>query len=124
MGRKIVLENDVLKFVSLGGVNMAFRKELLSKCPLAQLYKRSRKGLWNEQILAYCVKKTGYDTYEIRGSKCSPLSTLYMNNRLLEARDFGTNFGYTMIAQLTTAKESRHQRLFHSIPYSLYRNSS
>jgi hypothetical protein len=69
MDRKIVSENDVLKSVALAGVNMAFRRELLSKCPLAQLYKRSRKGFWNEQILAYCIKKKGYDTYEIRGSK-------------------------------------------------------
>ena len=91
-GRKIVSENNVLKSVALGGVNMAFRRELLSGCPLAQLYKRSRKGFWNEQILAYCVKKKGYDTYEIRGSKAPIVWHIVHEQSLTRGKGFWHEF--------------------------------
>jgi hypothetical protein len=41
----------------LDGVNMGLLKGAVKDCPLACLFKRSRKGLWNEKILAYCAKK-------------------------------------------------------------------
>ena len=41
----------------LGGVNMGLLRDAVKDCPLAGLFKRSRKGLWNEKILAYCAKK-------------------------------------------------------------------
>jgi glycosyltransferase involved in cell wall biosynthesis len=92
MGRKMVSENDVLKSVALGGVNMAFRRELLSKCPLAQLYKRSRKGFYFEQILAYCIKKKGYDTYEIRGSKAPIVWHIVHEQSLTRGKGFWHEF--------------------------------
>jgi len=98
MGRKMVSKNDVLKSVALGGVNMAFRRELLSKCPLAQLYKRSRKGFWilNKYLLTALRRKV-MTLMKFEDQRLLLFGTLYMNSRLLEARDFGTNFGYTMI---------------------------
>ncbi len=48
---------DVFLSALLGGVNMGLLRDAVKVCPLAYLYKRSRKGLWNEKILAYCVKK-------------------------------------------------------------------
>jgi len=43
----------------LSGVNMGLLRDAVKDCPLAGLFKRSRKGLWNEKILAYCAKKNG-----------------------------------------------------------------
>jgi hypothetical protein len=102
MGRKMVSENDVLKSISLGGVNMAFRKEFLSECQLAQLYKRSRKGFWFEKCLLTALRRKAMTPMKFEDQRRLLFGTLYMNSHLLEARDFGTNFGYTMIEQLTT----------------------
>jgi len=41
----------------LDGVNMGLLRDVVKDCPLAYLFKRSRKGLWNEKILAYCAEK-------------------------------------------------------------------
>ncbi|MFZ8809798.1 MAG: hypothetical protein ACO2PN_17065 [Pyrobaculum sp.] len=41
---------------SLGGVNMGLLRDAVKDCLLAYLFS-SRKGLWNEKILAYCAKK-------------------------------------------------------------------
>jgi hypothetical protein len=40
----------------LGGVNMGLLRDVVKVCPLAYFFS-SRKGLWNEKILAYCAKK-------------------------------------------------------------------
>jgi len=49
--------SDLFLSTSLDGVNMGLLRDAVKDCPLAHLYKRSRKGLWNEQTLAYCAKK-------------------------------------------------------------------
>jgi len=48
---------DMFLSTFLGGVNMGLLRDAVKDCPLAGLFKRSRKGLWNEKILAYCAKK-------------------------------------------------------------------
>ncbi len=48
---------DVYLSTLLDGVNMGLLRDAVKDCPLAYLFKRSRKGLWNEKILAYCAKK-------------------------------------------------------------------
>ncbi len=47
---------DVYLSALLGGVNMGLLRDAVKDCPLAYLFS-SRKGLWNEKILAYCAKK-------------------------------------------------------------------
>jgi len=60
---------DVFLSALLDGVNMGLLRDAVKDCPLAYLFKRSRKGLWNEKILAYCAKKKGYDTYKALGPR-------------------------------------------------------
>ncbi len=48
---------------------MGLLRNAVKDCPLAYLFKRSRKGLWNEKILAYCAKKKGRDTYKALGPR-------------------------------------------------------
>jgi len=60
---------DVFLSALLVGVNMGLLRDAVKDCPLAYLYKRSRKGLWNEQTLAYCAKKKGRDTYKALGPR-------------------------------------------------------
>jgi hypothetical protein len=48
---------------------MGLLRDAVKDCPLAYPYKRSRKGLWNEQTLAYCAKKKGRDTYRALGPR-------------------------------------------------------
>ncbi|MEM4438920.1 MAG: hypothetical protein QW680_09875 [Pyrobaculum sp.] len=59
-------EGEVVKSVELSGVNMGFRKEAVAYCPLGEVFRKSRRGLWNEKFLAYCAKKKGYHTYQTR----------------------------------------------------------
>ncbi|MEM4819626.1 MAG: glycosyltransferase, partial [Nanopusillaceae archaeon] len=59
-------EGEVFKSARLHGVNMGFRKEAVADCPLGEVFRKSRRGLWNEQFLAYCAKKKGYHTYQTR----------------------------------------------------------
>ncbi|MGC9108201.1 MAG: glycosyltransferase family 2 protein, partial [Infirmifilum sp.] len=63
----------VIKSALLGGVNMGFRRELVMDCPLDTLYKKSRRGLWNEQTLAICVRKKGYNTYNLMEPGVAPI---------------------------------------------------
>jgi glycosyltransferase involved in cell wall biosynthesis len=63
----------IIKSTSLGGVNMGFRRELIVECPLATLYKKSRRGLWNEQTLVVCVRKKGYHTYNLTEPGVAPI---------------------------------------------------
>jgi len=72
MGRK-QCNNGIYKSALLGGVNMGLRRELVYDCPLAELYKKSRKGLWNESLLAYCIRRKGFHTYFIQDPDLSPI---------------------------------------------------
>jgi glycosyltransferase involved in cell wall biosynthesis len=92
MGKKTLPGNGILKSVALCGTNMAFRRELLIECPLAQLYRMSKKGFWFEQILAYCVKKKGYDTYEIQGPKAPTVWHIVHGQALTRGKGFWHEF--------------------------------
>jgi len=71
MGRK-QCNNGIYRSALLGGVNMGLRRELVYDCPLAELYKKSRRGLWNESLLAYCIRRKGFHTYFIQDPGLSP----------------------------------------------------
>jgi hypothetical protein len=59
---------DLLLSTLLDGVNMGLLRDAVKDCPLAYLFS-SRKGLWNEKILAYCAKKSGRDIYMALGPR-------------------------------------------------------
>jgi glycosyltransferase involved in cell wall biosynthesis len=66
-GLRDVPKEGMFKSVGLIGANMGFRRKTIVDCPLATLYRRSRKCLYFEQILVYCAKRRGFDSYEVRG---------------------------------------------------------
>jgi cellulose synthase/poly-beta-1,6-N-acetylglucosamine synthase-like glycosyltransferase len=45
--------SDVFLSTFLGGVNMGLLRDAVKGCPLAELFKRSKRGLWNEQTLGF-----------------------------------------------------------------------
>ena len=49
---------DMFLSTLLDGVNMELLRDAVKDCPLAYLFS-SRKGLWNEKILAYAQRKNG-----------------------------------------------------------------
>ncbi len=60
------------KSTSLWGANMAFRTKAIAGAPIGKLYEGSRKGLYNESLLAYVAVKRGYATYSITDREISP----------------------------------------------------
>lgn len=65
--------SSFIKSVILSGVNMAFKSTAVENCPLSVLYKNSRKCLHNEQMLSYCARKKGFETYRIAERSISPI---------------------------------------------------
>ncbi|MGC9107452.1 MAG: glycosyltransferase family 2 protein [Infirmifilum sp.] len=63
----------IIKSALLDGVNMGLRKELVADCPLDTLFKKSKRGLWNEKILATCIRKKGYNIYSLREPSLAPI---------------------------------------------------
>ncbi len=83
----------VVKSTSLDGVNMGLRIDAVRGCPLSQLYRRSKKGIWNEKILAYCAKKRGYDTYIVSEVSTAPVAWhIVHENSLTRGRGFWHEF--------------------------------
>jgi len=83
---------DVFLSTSLDGVNMGLLRKAVKDCPLAGLFKRSRKGIWNEKILAYCAKKKDYDTYKAVGPRAPSAWHLMHTNSLTRGRGFWHEF--------------------------------
>jgi len=83
---------DLFLSTSLVGVNMGLLRDAVRDCPLADLYKRSRKGLWNEQTIAYCAKKKGRDTYRALGPGAPSAWHLMHPNSLTRGRGFWHEF--------------------------------
>jgi glycosyltransferase involved in cell wall biosynthesis len=83
---------DVFLSTSLDGVNMGLLRKAVKDCPLAELFKRSRKGIWNEKILAYCAKKKGYDTYKALGPRAPSAWHLVHADSLTRGRGFWHEF--------------------------------
>ena len=84
--------SDLFLSTSLVGVNMGWLREAVKDCPLAELYRKSKKGLWNEQTLAYCAKKKGYDTYQALGPRAPSAWHLVHADSLTRGRGFWHEF--------------------------------
>ncbi len=84
--------SDVHLNALLGGANMGLLRDAVKDCPLAYLYKRSRKGIYNEEILAYCAKKKGYDTYRALGPRTPSVWHLVHADSLSRGRGFWHDF--------------------------------
>jgi len=63
----------IIRSALLDGVNMGLRRELVADCPLDILFKKSKRGVWNEKILAICIVKKGYNTYSLREPSLAPI---------------------------------------------------
>ena len=92
MGMREPPVEGVFKSALLGGVNMAWRRESVEGCPLAQQYKKSRKGMWFEQLLAYCVRRRGFDTYGVRGPQAPTVWHIVHTQSLTRGRGFWHEF--------------------------------
>jgi len=83
---------DMFLSALLDGVNMGLLRDAVKDCPLANLFKRSRKGLWNEKILAYCAKKKGRDTYKALGPRAPSVWHLVHPSSLTRGSGFWHEF--------------------------------
>ena len=92
MGMSKRLTGDVFKSVSIGGVNMAFRREPLNGFPLAKLYRRSKKAFLFEQLLVHCVRKKGYEAYAVRGPQAPAVWHIAHGQSLTRGRGFWHEF--------------------------------
>jgi len=86
--------DGVFKYVLLKGVNMAFRRSAINDCPLAQLFKKSRRCFFNEQILAYCARRKGYDIYSARGTSAPTVWHFAYNQSLTRGKGFWHEFWF------------------------------
>ena len=86
--------DGVFKYALLGGVNMAFRRDAVVNCPIADLFRKSRKGIWNEQILAYCARRKGYDIYSARGTSAPTVWHFAYNQSLTRGKGFWHEFWF------------------------------
>ncbi|MEM1902718.1 MAG: glycosyltransferase [Pyrobaculum sp.] len=85
-------EGEVVKSAGLGGVNMGFRKEAVADCPLREAFRKSRRGLWFEQFLAYCARKRGYHTYRANSLVAPTVWHLRHSESLSRKSDFWGEF--------------------------------
>jgi len=92
LGSKGVSRIGVYKSIGLIGTNMGFRREAIMGYPIAELYKRSRKGFRFEQILAYYTRKKGFDVYEVRGPQAPIVWHLVHKQSLTRSRGFWHEF--------------------------------
>jgi len=92
MGMSEQATTDIFKSVSIGGVNMAFRREPLSECRLAELYRRSRKAFLFEQLLAHHVRRRGYDVYGVRGPRAPVVWHIVHGQSLTRGKGFWHEF--------------------------------
>ncbi len=91
MGAKMP-PSELFLSVLLGGVNMGWLRDAVKGCPLAELFKRSKRGLWNEQTLAYCAKKRGYDTYQVLGAQAPSVWHIQHTDSLTRRKGFWQEF--------------------------------
>jgi hypothetical protein len=64
-GSKEVPREGVFKSIGFIGANMGFRRKAIVDCPIAMLYRRSRKDFSFEWILAYHAKRKGFNSYGV-----------------------------------------------------------
>jgi len=68
-GSRKVPREGVFKSIGFVGANMGFRRGAIVDCPIAMLYRRSRKAFGFEWILAYHAKRKGFNSYGVQGFK-------------------------------------------------------
>ncbi|MBP1448906.1 MAG: glycosyltransferase family 2 protein [Thermoproteus sp.] len=68
-----ICSSDAALSAGLWGANMGLKTELIVDCPLDKLYKRSKRGFHNEQILSYCIRRKGYHTYRVLNPDIAPI---------------------------------------------------
>jgi len=66
-------DQDIMKSVLFGGLNMGFRSFLIKSIPLEVLYRGSRRAFWFEQHLALNVVIRGYDAVKVRRRAITPV---------------------------------------------------
>jgi glycosyltransferase involved in cell wall biosynthesis len=91
-GFKQVPEEGVFKSIGLSGANMGFKSEAIADCPIAELYRRSRKGYLFEQVLAYCARKKGFNIYEVKGSRAPIVWHIMHSQSLTRSKGFWHEF--------------------------------
>jgi glycosyltransferase involved in cell wall biosynthesis len=91
-GSKDIPKEGMYKSIGLIGANMGFRRKAIVGCPLATLYRKSRKCLHNEQVLIYCAKRKGFDSYEVRGSQAPVVWHIAHSQSLTRGKGFWHEF--------------------------------
>ena len=91
-GSKDIPKEGMFKSIGLIGANMGFRRKAIVGCPLAMLYRKSRKCLHFEQILVYCAKRKGFDSYEVRGSQAPVVWHIAHSQSLTRGEGFWHEF--------------------------------
>jgi glycosyltransferase involved in cell wall biosynthesis len=84
--------DGVFKYTLLSGVNMAFHRYAVVGCPIADLFRKSRKGMWNEETLAYCARRKRYDIYGARGTNAPTVWHLVHTQSLTRGKGFWHEF--------------------------------
>lgn len=91
-GSKDVSKEGMFKSIGLIGANMGFRRKAIVGCPLATLYRKSRKCFHFEQVLVYCAKRKGFDSYEVRGSQAPVVWHIAHSQSLTRGKGFWHEF--------------------------------
>jgi len=91
-GSKDIPKGGIFKSIGLIGANMGFRRKAIVDCPLATLYRKSRKCLHFEQVLVYCAKRKGFDSYEVRGSQAPTVWHIIRGQSLTRGKGFWHEF--------------------------------
>lgn len=91
-GSKDIPKGGIFKSIGLIGANMGFRRKAIVDCPLATLYRKSRKCFHFEQVLVYCAKRKGFDSYEVRGSQAPTVWHITHGQSLTRGKGFWHEF--------------------------------
>lgn len=87
--------DSIYKSVLLGGVNMGLKREAINDCPLAEFYRKSRRGIENERFLSYCVRRKGLHTYFVQDPNISPIVWhIVHSNSLTRTPGFWSEFWF------------------------------
>ncbi|MEM2742274.1 MAG: glycosyltransferase [Nitrososphaeria archaeon] len=69
----VVPNKNIVHSAALCGANMGFKRIAINKCPLNELYNRSRKGFNYESVLAFWVRTKGFHTYKCINPAFAPI---------------------------------------------------
>ncbi len=66
-------DTRLMRATGFRGANMGFRVESVRDCPLSSLYRGSRVCFQYEQILAFCVRRSGFHVYRSLDPSIAPM---------------------------------------------------